>query len=293
MPPRESAALWDLAARWRNALECENPECPHRRALKRLLRRNASEGVFLQGRWYCSRECFEQVAAGEFALLLQSPDQPPRQLHRVPLGLILLGHGAITQDQLREALAAQKESHGERIGRLLLKKGFVNSDAICTALAAQLGCGIFPIDRSPKYRDCSQMLPLALIESVKMIPVHHHAATEMLYLAFAGNIDHAAIYSVERQLRTRTEACLITEEAMEKALEEIRPESRPHEIVFETLWEPDEMARTVRDYLLALGADELLLARPRRFLWARLRSAEGVHDLLFRLPGNGDQQAST
>jgi hypothetical protein len=289
MPERESEPLWTATSRWRDGLDCENPACAHRRSLRRLLRRNAAEGVFLQGRWYCCRECFEQVVVSEFAGLLKQPDQPVRQLHRIPLGLILLGHGAINQEQLRAALAAQRESSNERIGRLLMKNGSVSADAICTALAAQWGCGIFPIERSPRYRDCSQMLPLALIESSRMIPVHYHGSTEVLYLAFAENIDHTAIYSVERQLRTRTEPCLITEEAMEKALDEIRPESRPNEIVFETLWEVDEIARTVRDYSVALGTDELLLARPRRFLWARLKAAGQAHDLLFRLPGSGDE----
>lgn len=71
---------------------------------------------------------------------------------------------------------------------------------------------------------------------------------------------------------------------MEQALEDIRAQSRPSEIVFETLWDPYEIARTVRDYSLALGAEELVLARPRRFLWVRLRGSGRSHDLLFRLP---------
>ena len=270
-------------------MECENPDCVHRRSLRRLLHRNPAEGILLQSRWYCCRECFEHVVVAEFAGLLKLPDQPMRQLHRIPLGLILLGHGAITQEQLRAALAAQRESGAERIGRLLMKWGIVSADAVCTALAAQWGCGIFPIENSPSYRNCSQLLPMALLDASRMVPVHYHGGSEMLYLAFAENIDHTAIYSVERQLRTRTKPCLITEVAMDRVLEEIRLESRPHEIVFETLWEADEMARTVRDYSLALGADELLLARPRRFLWARLKGRGHAHDLLFRLPGNGDE----
>jgi hypothetical protein len=289
MPQRESESFWAAASPWRTGSDCENAACAHRRSLRRFLRRNTSEGVFLQGRWYCCRECFEQVMVGEFSGLLKLPDQPMRQLYRIPLGLILLGHSAIDQAQLRTALEAQRQSGAERIGRLLVNFGFVTKDAICTALAAQWGCGIFPIERSPSYRDCAQMLPMALIESARMIPVHFHGATEMLYLAFAENIDHTAIYSVERQLRTHTEPCLITEEAMERALGEIRLESRPNEIVFETLWEADEMARTVRDYSIALSADELLLARPRGFLWARLKGPGRAHDLLFRLPGNGDE----
>jgi hypothetical protein len=254
------------------------------------LRRGNSEGVLLQGRWYCGLDCFEQVIIGEFTGLLKLRDEPLPNLHRIPLGLLLLGRGVITGEQLKSALAVQRESHSGRLGRLLVNLGVVSAQDISTALAAQWGCGVFPIERNNHYRDCSQMLPLALIESARMIPVHYHDGSKLLYVAFAENIDHTALYSIERQLDARTEPCVITEAAMEQALDEIRAESRPGEIVFETLWDPGEMARTVRDYSLALGADELLLARPRGFLWVRLRRNGRPHDLLFRLPAAGPDE---
>jgi type II secretion system (T2SS) protein E len=267
----------------RNALRCQNPDCPHRHSLRRILR-GQSEGIFLQGRWYCGLDCFEQAIISEFDGLLKLRDQPLSRIHRVPLGLLLLGRGVITNEQLKSALAAQRQSGAGRLGRLLVNSGAVTAQDISAALAAQWGCGIFPIESSKLYRDCSQLLPLALLESSRMIPVHYHDASQMMFVAFADDIDHTALYSVERQLGARTEPCVITESAMEEALEEIRAVSRPTEIVFETLWDPYEMARTVRDYSLALGADELFLARPRRFLWVRLRGGGRFHDLLFRLP---------
>jgi len=265
-------------------LECENSDCPHRNSLRRILLRGSSEGVFLQGRWYCCLDCFEQAIAVEFAGLLKLRDEPLSRIHRIPLGLLLLGRGVISDEQLKSALAAQRQSGSGRLGRLLVSLGAASAQDISTALAAQWGCGVFPIERNSRYRDCSQLLPLALIESSRLIPVHYHDNSQLLFVAFADDIDHTALYSIERQLGARTEPCVITEAAMEQALHEVRSISRPSEIVFDTLWDPGEMARTVRDYSLALGADELFLARPRRFLWVRLRSQGRSHDLLFRLP---------
>lgn len=270
-------------------MECENPECSLRNSLRRLLR-GASEGVLLQGRWYCSLDCFEQAVTQEFATLLKMRDEPLLRIHRVPLGLLLLGRGVITDEQLKFALAAQRETGSERLGRLLVSLGVVSAHDVSTALAAQWGCGVFPIERDNRYRDCSQLLPFALIESSRMIPVHYHNSGQLLFVAFAEDIDHTALYSVERQLGARTEPCVITESAMEQALDDIRTRARPSEIVFETLWDPREIARTVRDHSLALGAEELVLARPRRFLWVRLRAAGMSHDLLFRLPGNTPEE---
>ncbi len=265
-------------------MDCENPDCAFRKSLRRILRRGTSEGVFLRDRWYCSLDCFEQAIRSEFDALLKLRDEPLPHIHRIPLGLLLLGRGVITDVQLKSALAIQRESGGHRLGRVLVKLGIASAHDVSTALAAQWGCGVFPIERDARYRQFSQMLPLALIESARMLPVYYHDGGQMLFVAFAEDLDRTALYSIERQLGARTEPCIITESAMEQALDEIRVASRPTEIVFETLWDPGEMARTVRDYSLALGADELLLARPRRFLWVRLRGEGRSHDLLFRLP---------
>jgi hypothetical protein len=265
-------------------LDCENSDCPFRSPLKKILRRGKNEGVLLQGRWYCCLDCFEDAITGVFNGLLKLPDEPLPRLHRVPLGLLLLGRGVITDSQLKSALQAQREGGTGRLGRWLVRLGVASAQDVSAALAAQWGCGVFPIERDHHYRECSQMLPFALLESSRMIPVHYLAPSQLLFVAFSEDIDHTALYAVEKLIGGRTEPCIVTEGAMEQALEEIRAVSRPAEIVFETIWDAPEMARTIRDYAVKLNADELILARPRRFLWVRLRAAGKSWDLLFRLP---------
>jgi len=117
-----------------------------------------------------------------------------------------------------------------------------------------------------------------------MLPVHYLTESQSLYLAFSQDIDHTTIYAIERLLGGRTHPCVVTERDMERAMDELRSSTRPEEIVFEKHWNPAEMARTIRDYALKLGAEELRLARPRRFLWARLTAVGRPWDILFRLP---------
>lgn len=265
-------------------MQCENQKCTFRNPLKRFFYRRSEEGVLLQGRWYCGLDCFEQAMTDIFDGLLRLPDEPLARLHRVPLGLLLLGRGIISDVQLKSALEAQREAGVDRLGRWLVRLGVASAEDVSTALAAQWGCGLFPIERDHRYRECSLMLPLALLESSRMLPVHFLPASELLFVAFSEDIDHTSLYSIERLRGGRTEPCVVTESAMEQAFEEIRGVSRPAEIVFETLWGAPEMARTVRDYAVKLGADDLRLARPRRFLWARLRASGDSWDLLFRLP---------
>jgi hypothetical protein len=242
------------------------------------------EGVTLQGRWYCSLDCFEQAITDVFAGLLKLPEEPLPRLHRVPIGLLLLGRGVITHEQLKSALEAQRSAGPERLGRWLVRLGVASAQDVSAALAAQWGCATFPLERDLRYRECAGMLPYALLESSRMVPVRYLPASQLLFVAFSEDIDHTALYAVGQLMGGRTEPCVVTESAMEHALEELRAASRPAEIVFETIWDAPEMARTIRDYAVKLGADELMLARPRRFLWVRLRASGNSWDFMFRLP---------
>ena len=265
-------------------MHCNNPDCPFRSTVRKFLRSRNMEGVMLQGRWYCSLDCFESAITALFADLIKLPDEPLARPHRIPIGLLLLGRGVINEDQLKTALQAQREQSGDRLGRLLIRLGIVSAHDISTALASQWGCAVFPLERDRRYRECPQILPLALLESCRMVPLHYMPGSQWLFLGFCEDIDHTAVYSVERLLSSRTEPCVVNESALEAALDEIRGMTRPCEIVFERLWTAPEMARTIRDYAVKLGADELMLARPRHFLWARLRASGRSYDVMFRLP---------
>jgi hypothetical protein len=265
-------------------LQCENANCANTNLLRRLLSRPKRDGVFLQGKWYCSLDCFEQAVTSAFGELLHLPDEPQPRVHRVPLGLVLLGRGIITDNQLKAALRMQRENGIDRIGRWLIRLGIASAQDVSAALAAQWGCAVFPLESDRRFRECSNLVPFTLLESCHMIPVHYQVASQLLFVAFSEAIDHTALYAVERLLGGRTEPCVVTESAMDLALEEIRNGARPAEIVFESLWDAAEMAHTIRDYTLKLGAEELLLARPGRFLWARLRASGRSWDLLFHLP---------
>jgi len=270
--------------RRRTGAPCENANCPFSGLLRKLFRRH-DNGVFLQGRWYCSLECFEQGITDAFAELIKLPDEPLTRLHRVPLGLLLLGRGVISEAQLKTALQAQRETGTERLGRWIVRLGIASSQEISAALAAQWGCAVFPFEHDQRYRECSRLIPMALLESSRMLPVRYYKESQLLVLAFAEDIDHTAIYAIERLLLSRTQPCVITESAMEQALDEIRLQPRSGETVFEGILDAREMARTIRDYAVNLGAEELILARPRRFLWVRLKASEQCWDLMFRLPG--------
>lgn len=261
---------------------CHNAACAQVRGLKYLLSARPT-GVQLQGRWYCSFDCFEQGVANLLRnIVIPSPVRSQNR-HRFPLGLLLLGRGVITERQLREALRAQREAGTERLGYWLLQTGSVSSDDLAVALAAQWGYPLFPLDRDQRFKMCSGMLPLTLIENLRMIPVHYISHARLLYLAFSEEVDRPSLLAIEQTLGDRTEVCVVSDAALDRALNEIRRDVRPSEIVFDALRDAYEMANAIRSHCVKFGVDQMRIARPGRFLWARLFASGQYWDLLFPL----------
>ena len=57
---------------------------------------------------------------------------------KIRIGDLLVSSGDITEEQLKEALADQKES-GLKLGRILVDKGFVDEERLLGFLSEQLG----------------------------------------------------------------------------------------------------------------------------------------------------------
>jgi hypothetical protein len=87
---------------------------------------------------------------------------------------------------------------------------------------------------------------------------------------------------VEQMLRMRTVPCIVSESELLDALEALRRGENDLGTVFDTGFDPAEMARTTRSYARQVGATEVWMARSGRFIWTRLQKPEECKDLLFR-----------
>jgi hypothetical protein len=203
--------------------------------------------------------------------------------HRIPLGLMLFSTGAITQPDLQSALQAQKDSGSGRIGEWLQKSGAVSEAQVTSALAMQWSCPVFPLDSHRRFLDCAQLIPMPLLESARMVPVHYLPSSKFLYVAFAESIDYTTLYGVEQMLDCRTEPCVASESSLERALEELRQQPRPPEMVVDGVVDADEMAATARSYALQLGADDANIVCCGEYIWTRLESKGQINNLLFQV----------
>jgi type IV pilus assembly protein PilB len=77
----------------------------------------------------------------------KKPDLHLAASRRLPLGEVLVRSGAITQEQLQEALRQQKNGQKERLGRLLITLGFVKDETMRQALSTQLNVPYVDLER--------------------------------------------------------------------------------------------------------------------------------------------------
>jgi hypothetical protein len=270
---------------WAEALpRCEDRGCNRVRGVwRRLCWRRG--GTRLHGAWYCSPQCFEGALQKRFVRASMSvvPPQPIR--HRIPLGLLMLSRGQVTNRQLRSALETQRIKGDGRIGHWLEELGFATEHQVTAALGLQWACPVLPALRA-QDTDCSQMLPFRLLERFRMLPVRFVAQTNLLFMAFCEGVDYTALYAIEQIMGCRTEPCLISPSLMDLALEQLAHAPRSRDLLFESSREAAEMARIACGYALKLGADDVRIAGCGVYIWARLQrnDKEEVTNLLFQRP---------
>jgi hypothetical protein len=260
---------------------CENRNCEQRGVLWPFWLRSC-EGIRLHGRWYCGPKCFECAARDELLRLFPAPETRRKKAHRIPIGLLLLSRGMINNAQLKQALMLQREKGAGKIGKFLQDIRAVTEQDITAGLAAQWGCPVYPLDGARDFLQYASLLPLTLLEAGRMLPVRYVRLQQTLYLAFVEGIDRTALYAVEQMLHVRTIPCIVSESAHTGAMEELRHVESLQTTVFESPFEPDEMAHTMRSYALQIGAKDVWIVRSGRFIWVRLQNLEGPKDILFQ-----------
>jgi hypothetical protein len=198
---------------------CGNAKC--RSGWMKLWR--SRQSPVLEGKWACSQACMQEIAKA--AILREAKEhnsQGPQKAahqHRIPLGLVLLSRGVITQEQLRKALEAQKQAGTGRLGEWLIRQKAVDEEQITRALSAQWNCPVLmgtphdPVAMAPAF-------PRLLVDSFGAVPLRL-AGRELLYVAFEDRIDRCLALAVERMLGLRVEAGVLRESEFRRVQQDL------------------------------------------------------------------------
>lgn len=249
---------------------CANPQC---RTGWMQLWRNRSVPVF-EGGWSCSPACTEaRVRAAMVRETKSRAEVRAPHRHRIPLGLLMLEKGWITDSQLRGAVASQKK-HGGRLGGWLVRQQGVAEDRITRALALQWSCPVLSAG-AQNIEQVAPLVPRLFVDAFGALPVRL-AGGKVLYLGFEERLDPVLALGIERMTGLQVECGVVPDSEFAQAQERmLRAKYPPVELVEAS--SEETLARAFGRAIEKARPAEARLVRVHDFLWLRMaRKAEAA-----------------
>ena len=112
---------------------------------------------------------------------------------RIRVGDLLVEAGAITEDQLQQALEKQKEDGG-RIGNVIMSMGFISKELLITVLTTQMGIEYCEIRSVQIDEAVLNLIPDNLVAKYRAVPVcFDENNPNILKVAMADPMDLTAV----------------------------------------------------------------------------------------------------
>ncbi len=127
---------------------------------------------------------------------------------RKRLGDALVDSGLINQEQLKEALAKQKEM-GKRLGKVLTELKFCTDESIAQALAGQLGIPFIQMEEVVIPPEVLKLIPETIVRSHTLMPVARKGKN--LTVAMADPLDAFIVDEIRYQTNLEVEEAIAPE----------------------------------------------------------------------------------
>ncbi len=131
------------------------------------------------------------------------------------LGDLLTSVGLITQEQLEQALEAQKGTH-KRLGAVLIDEGIISEQHLIETLEIQLGIDFIDLSRVHIPMELAQLLPKSIAKRHSVVPVKLNK--DELVLAMADPLNFVAIEDVRTATRKRVSPRIASAAAVDRAI---------------------------------------------------------------------------
>ena len=115
------------------------------------------------------------------------------RVNTLKIGQILLNSGAITEEQLEEALQKQKTSK-KRVADILIEDGIVTEQQVCKALEKQLYIPYIDLDSVQIDEELAGVLPEDMAQSKMVIPIEKEG--RFLTVAVADPLDYQGMKDI-------------------------------------------------------------------------------------------------
>jgi type IV pilus assembly protein PilB len=137
---------------------------------------------------------------------------------KIRMGDLLVAAGAITEEDLQQALAMQKEK-GLKLGRTLLDGGFISRELLIATLTQQLGVEFIDLKGVKLEDDVLSLIPESDIVKYKVLPIGFDENNpNLLKVAMSDPMDIMAIDDLSIITGCQIEAMLAMEEDLDDSI---------------------------------------------------------------------------
>lgn len=138
---------------------------------------------------------------------------------KIRIGDVLVAAGAITEEQLQEGLAKQKET-GRKLGNALVGLGFISNDMLITVLTTQLGIDYIELKGAKIEDKVIHMVPESMVTKYQAIPIEVDPDNpNILKVAMADPMDIMAMDDIGLVTNLQVEPMLASEEGIKNAID--------------------------------------------------------------------------
>jgi Type II secretion system (T2SS), protein E, N-terminal domain len=229
-----------------------------------------------EGQWGCSGRCVlamvQTAVSRELGEAGESAISPPHR-HRIPLGLMMLAQGWITQSQLQKALTAQRERGSGRIGEWLKTECGLAPEQIMRGVSMQWGCPVLTTEGfSPE--SMALVMPKIFVEKLGVLPLRT-AGSRILYLGFSEQLDASAAFATEQMTKLKVESGVVDAAQFETARGRLL-ECDGVDLKLETVEDKDVMAAKITAILEQKRPIGSRLVRLHDNYWLRMWLESGT-----------------
>ena len=137
---------------------------------------------------------------------------------KIRVGDLLVEAGAITEEQLQEALAKQKEEGG-MIGNIIMDMGFISRELLITVLTTQMGIDFVDIQAAKIDENVLKLIPESLVSKYRVMPVcFAEDNPNILKVAMADPMDLMAVDDISISTGLRIEPLLAFQDEIENVI---------------------------------------------------------------------------
>ncbi len=137
---------------------------------------------------------------------------------KIRIGDLLVAAGAITDEQLNEALQVQKEDGG-KLGSTLVKLEFISQELLNATLTQQLGIDFIELKACKLEDDVLRLIPESLVLKHRAIPIEFDEMNpNLLKVAMSDPMDIIAIDDISIITGMQIEPMLTTDEEITEAI---------------------------------------------------------------------------